>query len=496
MGTMKRLLDKERLLVIVGMTFFWALFRHQTVMQRMFPVEGTVALGDIEASQFAVFLAVLFGFGALAFLLARRIERFLVEHKVGTLACSALGTLGIVMGTTEEFSSPVAFWVCTLLFTVGFLALYLSWASYFSRHYSLETIFVLSISYLLSLLLFTVAKSLFPALLVFLVELLPLACGLCLYLLPQAEGGFEERSAKAIPRYKLLYVVLFIAFLLVGSVTRGIVDGMNGFSTASMPYSMRRAISLLLAVAICLICAYRYYKFTKGIAGAGVLKGAGLQKREYAEGERLTLLCWIFFVLLFFVGMAVIVASQSYALGGHIVVVARSGLDFLLWILLCGIAASERVRTCRLFLVCGVLTEIASWTISYLIVPLAATESQEFFSSLGGRSILLSLFFLLALLTLTFGALSLNRESMAASETVPDAKREWPDAIAPEVVGRYGLSKREAEVAWLYGQGYSLSKVASRLYISTGTAQTHIKSIYRKLDIHSRNELIEIVLPR
>lgn len=146
MGTMKRLLDKERLLVIVGMTFFWALFRHQTVMQRMFPVEGTVALGDIEASQFAVFLAVLFGFGALAFLLARRIERFLVEHKVGTLACSALGTLGIVMGTTEELSSPVAFWVCTLLFTVGFLALYLSWASYFSRHYSLETIFVLSLS--------------------------------------------------------------------------------------------------------------------------------------------------------------------------------------------------------------------------------------------------------------------------------------------------------------------------------------------------------------
>ena len=143
----------------------------------------------------------------------------------------------------------------------------------------------------------------------------------------------------------------------------------------------------------------------------------GVQKGEYVEGERLTLLCWIFFVLLFFVGMAVIVASQSYALGGHIVVVARSGLDFLLWILLCGIAASERVRTCRLFLVCGVLTEIASWTISYLIIPLAATESQEFFSSLGGRSILLSLFFLLAMLTLTFGALSLNREPVDTSGT-------------------------------------------------------------------------------
>ena len=131
--------------------------------------------------------------------------------------------------------------------------------------------------------------------------------------------------------------------------------------------------------------------------------------------------------------MAVIVASQSYALGGHIVVVARSGLDFLLWILLCGIAASERVRTCRLFLVCGVLTEIASWTISYLIIPLAATESQEFFSSLGGRSILLSLFFLLAMLTLTFGALSLNREPVATSGTVADMKADRPDAPSSSV---------------------------------------------------------------
>lgn len=496
MGTMKRLVDKERLLVIVGMTFFWALFRHQTVMQRVFPVEGTISFGGIVASKFAVFLTALFVLGALAFLFARNVENFLVEHRMSVLVCSALGTLGIVMGTAGEFSSASAFWVCTALFAVGFLALYLSWASWCSHHYSLETIFVLSISYLLSLFLFTAAKSLFPALLVFLVELLPLACGLCFYLLPQADGGLEERSAKDIPRYKLLYIALFITFLLVGSITRGIVDSMNGFSSTSMPYSMRRAISLLMALAICLMCVHRYLKFVKRAGGADALKSIGVQKGEYVEGERLTLLCWIFFVLLFFVGMAVIVASQSYALGGHIVVVARSGLDFLLWILLCGIAASERVRTCRLFLVCGVLTEIASWTISYLIIPLAATESQEFFSSLGGRSILLSLFFLLAMLTLTFGALSLNREPVDTSGTVADMKADRPDAIAPELVGRYGLSKREAEVAWLYGQGYSLSKVASRLFISTGTAQTHIKSIYRKLDIHSRNELIEIILPR
>ena len=38
--------------------------------------------------------------------------------------------------------------------------------------------------------------------------------------------------------------------------------------------------------------------------------------------------------------------------------------------------------------------------------------------------------------------------------------------------------------------GYSLTKVADELFISKSTAQTHAKSIYRKLDIHSKNELI------
>lgn len=38
-----------------------------------------------------------------------------------------------------------------------------------------------------------------------------------------------------------------------------------------------------------------------------------------------------------------------------------------------------------------------------------------------------------------------------------------------------------------------MKKVASLLFISPSTAQSHIKSGYRKLDIHSKDELIELI---
>lgn len=57
-------------------------------------------------------------------------------------------------------------------------------------------------------------------------------------------------------------------------------------------------------------------------------------------------------------------------------------------------------------------------------------------------------------------------------------------------MSEYKLTQREVEVIQLFSQGYSLTKVADELFISKSTAQTHAKSIYRKLDIHSKNELI------
>jgi len=47
------------------------------------------------------------------------------------------------------------------------------------------------------------------------------------------------------------------------------------------------------------------------------------------------------------------------------------------------------------------------------------------------------------------------------------------------------LTPREAEVLRLLAQGFTYIQVADRLCLSCNTVSSHIKSIYRKLDVRS-----------
>lgn len=57
----------------------------------------------------------------------------------------------------------------------------------------------------------------------------------------------------------------------------------------------------------------------------------------------------------------------------------------------------------------------------------------------------------------------------------------------------YGLTNREEEVVILLAAGYNRKYICEKLVISEGTARTHIKHIYRKLGIHSKEELLELI---
>lgn len=58
------------------------------------------------------------------------------------------------------------------------------------------------------------------------------------------------------------------------------------------------------------------------------------------------------------------------------------------------------------------------------------------------------------------------------------------------LVSRFGLTAREAEVLALLADGADAAAVASQLVVSLSTANTHIRHIYAKLGIHSRQELM------
>jgi DNA-binding NarL/FixJ family response regulator len=56
------------------------------------------------------------------------------------------------------------------------------------------------------------------------------------------------------------------------------------------------------------------------------------------------------------------------------------------------------------------------------------------------------------------------------------------------VTERYGLTRREAQVARLLAQGRSNQAIARELNISAHTARHHTQRILSKLEVHSRGE--------
>ncbi len=62
-----------------------------------------------------------------------------------------------------------------------------------------------------------------------------------------------------------------------------------------------------------------------------------------------------------------------------------------------------------------------------------------------------------------------------------------------EVADRYLLSRRESEVMFLLAKGHNASYIQDKLCISRSTAKTHINHIYKKLDIHTQQELLNMV---
>ena len=81
----------------------------------------------------------------------------------------------------------------------------------------------------------------------------------------------------------------------------------------------------------------------------------------------------------------------------------------------------------------------------------------------------------------------------AANEESPASKKGWFSARCNNIASHYLLSKRETEVLFLLAKGHNAAFIQEQLCVSRSTAKTHINHIYRKLDIHTQQELLNMV---
>ncbi|MCS6810207.1 MAG: response regulator transcription factor [Tepidimonas sp.] len=73
---------------------------------------------------------------------------------------------------------------------------------------------------------------------------------------------------------------------------------------------------------------------------------------------------------------------------------------------------------------------------------------------------------------------------------ITDTGKEVANAPSPP------LSEREIDVLRLVAQGYINKEIAQRLGIGVATVSTHIKSLYRKLSVHSRVQVVRAAQAR
>lgn len=126
---------------------------------------------------------------------------------------------------------------------------------------------------------------------------------------------------------------------------------------------------------------------------------------------------------------------------------------------------------------------------------------SAYIDSESARLIVISLAALYALLALFWFVNSHERRQ--AQQQVESAKKVIEQlshaqgdaqlAHLGNLARQYGLTKRESEVLVLLAYGRDLAFISSDLYLSRNTVKGYQKSIYAKLGVHSKQELIDFI---
>ncbi len=136
------------------------------------------------------------------------------------------------------------------------------------------------------------------------------------------------------------------------------------------------------------------------------------------------------------------------------------------------------------------------------VAQLAGTAvGFTFQGSLGQGGIALTGVALVAVYLVTMVSLFLFKDrGIRGSEQPSDAATPGADSDAANVADRcqrlaqtHGLTPRETELLVELAQGRTLRAVSEKLTVSENTVKYHVKSIYQKLGVHTRDEIIDLV---
>lgn len=122
------------------------------------------------------------------------------------------------------------------------------------------------------------------------------------------------------------------------------------------------------------------------------------------------------------------------------------------------------------------------------VVPLGGQEAQAITAC--------ALFVFVAFLWLGFRGFSFERTINAVETPCITAREENHEESFEDkcmAIGKaHGLTERENEIFLCMARGRNVGFIQEHFVISRNTVKTHVKRIYKKLDVHSQQELIDL----
>lgn len=264
------------------------------------------------------------------------------------------------------------------------------------------------------------------------------------------------------------------------------------------------------AAAIGIASRFAFCTMTQMYFAAYAARGVATAVQSYAVGWLFVHLGDLFGVLVSVplqhllangvVGLDAVSATLMVLLVCAVMLALNEGRGFLAWGTFAGVSAGEGVvatASSAAAPLCGASRAVAGEGSENGSLAASGAVSEEVASSgpVSGESVSREP----APADVALGEASASAVTLGVSPAGPGQAVEAPvaDVIAERVAVlavAHKLTPRETEVFGLLAHGRSIPYVRDALFISRDTAATHAKHIYAKLDVHSRQELIDLVM--
>lgn len=177
-----------------------------------------------------------------------------------------------------------------------------------------------------------------------------------------------------------------------------------------------------------------------------------------------------------------------------LITVGQYGFDVVVWVYFSRLV---RKGVCPGSLAAGVNRGFVQ--VGVLIGSLVALAAPRLAASWGGSLQLIALVLSAVMTTVVLmvidrkGELGRVTGFEARSSSAADAAVIDYDAVCDRLAAKCGLTAREREILGYLARGRSLPYIREALVLSKNTVSTHAKNLYKKLDIHSRQDLFDLI---